>query len=64
MNPITLLIVYLAGRRARAMERDALNAMSDRDLADIGLSRAEIPAVLDGTYEDQRGALYAARHGR
>lgn len=64
MNPITLLIVYIAGRRAQARDRDALNAMSDRDLADIGLSRAEIPAVVKGTYHDERAALYAARHPR
>lgn len=63
MNPITLLIVYLAGRRAKAKERDALYSMSDRDLADIGLSRAEIPAALNGTYRDERAELFAARHG-
>lgn len=64
MNPITLLILYVAGRRARAMDRDALNAMSDRDLADIGLSRAEIPAVVAGSYQDERAALFQARHPR
>ncbi|MFA7432020.1 MAG: DUF1127 domain-containing protein [Rhodospirillaceae bacterium] len=63
MNPITLLIIALAGRRAKAAERDALYAMNDRDLADIGLSRAEIPAVLDGSYRDERPSLFVARHG-
>ena len=39
---------YLQGRKAREVYRqtyDELSALSDRDLADLGIARASIPAV-------------------
>lgn len=41
-----------ARRAQRAFEE--LNAMSDHDLEDIGISRADIPAIIAGTYWDTR----------
>jgi len=39
----------------------ALRGLSDRELADIALTRADIPAVARGTYDDPREAIFAAR---
>jgi uncharacterized protein YjiS (DUF1127 family) len=36
--------------RRREREAQALRALSDRDLWDLGLSRSDLPRVLDGTY--------------
>lgn len=37
-------------RRQRAREVQALATFSDRELWDLGLSRADLPAISDGTY--------------
>lgn len=44
----------LAARRARREAYNELADMSDRDLADIGIARTDIPAVLDGTFVPRR----------
>lgn len=43
---------------ARRVQRtfEDLNAMSDRDLEDIGITRADIPAIVTGVYRDARPA--------
>ncbi len=43
-------------RMARAYEE--LAAMSDPELHDIGISRADIPAVVSGTYRRTRHPIY------
>ena len=45
-----------ARRMARAY--DELTTMSDPELHDIGISRADIPAVLSGTYRRTRHPMY------
>ena len=37
-------------RRAQQRARDELDAYSDRQLQDLGISRADIPSVVAGTY--------------
>lgn len=44
----------LARLRERQRMADELNHMSDRELADIGITRSEIDAVLAGEYADER----------
>jgi|GEM_PF-4442745 len=41
---------YIEKRRTVSRIYGELSAMTDRDLADIGLHRCDIPAVADGTY--------------
>ena len=41
---------WLALRRRAAQDRDALAGMSDRDLMDIGVSRASVDAIADGAW--------------
>src|SRR5690348_2931941 len=43
-----------ARRAQRTFEE--LNAMSDHDLEDIGISRANVPAIVAGVYRDARPA--------
>ena len=45
-----LLIRWVKTRRQQARDRQLINNFSDRDLRDIGLSRTDLPAVLNGTY--------------
>jgi uncharacterized protein YjiS (DUF1127 family) len=40
---------WIARRRSRR-EAAALLAFSDRELRDLGLSRSDIPGIIDGTY--------------
>ncbi len=37
---------FIRQAQRRQRERDELRGMSDRDLADIGIGRSEVPAVL------------------
>lgn len=41
--------IWLA-RRRHAREAEVLHAFSDRELWDLGLSRSDIPGIIDGTY--------------
>lgn len=41
----------LTRKSAESRLSDEMYAMSDRDLADIGVCRGDIPAILDGTFE-------------
>ena len=40
----------VAEQRALSRARQELNAYSDRQLADLGISRADIPSVVDGSF--------------
>ena len=53
MDWLTIAGVVLEWRK-RDRERRALQRMSDRDLADIGLVRNDIEAVVRGNYERSR----------
>jgi uncharacterized protein YjiS (DUF1127 family) len=44
------LVAMMERRRERAQIRNELLRCSDRDLFDLGISRADIPAVVNGTY--------------
>jgi uncharacterized protein YjiS (DUF1127 family) len=52
------LVLGLIGWWRRWTERQRVEAelcrMADRDLADIGLTRGDIPAILDGTLRCER----------
>lgn len=50
------LDVWLATRKRAADDRDVLAGMSDRELRDIGISRASIDPIADGIWmrEDPR----------
>jgi len=39
-----------AAYRRRGQDRAVLNSLSDRELWDLGLSRSDIPSVIDGSY--------------
>jgi len=41
---------WLYERRHRNEVRTILSQMSDRDLRDLAISRADFPAILNGTY--------------
>jgi len=41
---------WLAARKRAAEDRQALARMSDRDLMDIGVSRASVDAIAGGTW--------------
>ncbi len=41
---------WLAHRKHAADDREALAGMSDRDLMDIGISRASVDAIADGAW--------------
>lgn len=47
----------VAGWRERAALRAELAGLSDMELADIGLVRSDIEAVVQGRYRDERPAL-------
>ena len=44
------LAVYLQDRRERRLAADALHRFSDRELWDVGLSRADILSIGRGTF--------------
>jgi uncharacterized protein YjiS (DUF1127 family) len=43
-------LAWRARRRERARIARELLSYTDRELFDLGISRADIPAILDGTY--------------
>lgn len=47
--------------REQLREADLLRSMSDRELADLGLSRGDVERVISGTYLDKRAAAEARR---
>lgn len=65
------LLAAVASWRAQAVARDQLHAMTDRELSDIGISRADIEFVLRRPAKDLRpanvnlsgGVLTGALHG-
>ena len=49
----------LEGLRLRSVERQTrreLNQLTDRELADLGLSRSDVERVISGTYLDPQTA--------
>jgi uncharacterized protein YjiS (DUF1127 family) len=48
---------WLAEARERRMLADELYAMDSRQLADIGLTENDIPALLDGVFVEERRPL-------
>lgn len=61
MSFLTTLYTRIAAWQERRAEAMLLRTMSDRGLADIGLSRCDVEQVLDGSYEDPRAAIFAGR---
>ena len=45
---------WLAHRRRAAQDRADLASMSERELADIGVSRASVDAIADGSWTRDR----------
>jgi uncharacterized protein YjiS (DUF1127 family) len=45
-----LMVRWVRTLRQQARDSQLINNFSDRDLRDIGLSRSDIPAILNGTY--------------
>ncbi|WP_428490903.1 hypothetical protein [Rhodopila sp.] len=43
-------------RRQHARDSETLNRFNDRDLRDIGLTRLDIPAILNGTHRRYQDA--------
>jgi uncharacterized protein YjiS (DUF1127 family) len=41
---------FWAARRERAQQSEVLFRFSDRELWDLGLSRSDIPGILNGSY--------------
>jgi uncharacterized protein YjiS (DUF1127 family) len=50
MSLVERLDVFLVAQRRAAQDREALASMSDRGLKDIGVSRASVDAVANGTW--------------
>jgi uncharacterized protein YjiS (DUF1127 family) len=48
------LDAWLAARKRAAQDRTDLAAMSDRELADIGVSRASVDAIAAGSWSRDR----------
>nr|WP_294513624.1 hypothetical protein [uncultured Rhodopila sp.] len=42
-----------AERRRRALDFQALSESTDRQLRDMGISRADVPSVVNGTYRSE-----------
>lgn len=61
MSVLSSLIARFTRWQEQRAESTLLRTMSDRGLADIGLSRGDVDRVLDGSYEDPRDAIFAAR---
>jgi uncharacterized protein YjiS (DUF1127 family) len=47
---VARLDTWLFERRQRSDLRRTLTLMGDRDLRDLGISRADFPAIMDGSY--------------
>jgi uncharacterized protein YjiS (DUF1127 family) len=58
----------IAGWRQRQRAYGELMALDDRSLADIGIRREEIRALVEGRYDDETGGVsapaHAVAHGR
>ncbi|WP_428490556.1 DUF1127 domain-containing protein [Rhodopila sp.] len=48
------LAAYLSDRRERRRAADSLHSFSDRELWDVGLSRADILSIGQGTFRRDR----------
>ena len=51
------LAEFLATRHRRIQEAEVLYGFSDRDLWDLGLSRSDIPSIINGMYRRDCKAL-------
>ena len=66
---MSLINLFVAGRTAMANWRqrrrayDELMALDDRSLADIGIHRSQIPAIVEGLHEATSGAELPAAMG-
>lgn len=65
VSPLVRFGRWAAGRLARRQEIDRIYAelsrMSDRDLADIGIARGDIPAVAEGTWRREPADVVVLR---
>lgn len=61
MSIFSSLMSHLIRWQERRAEQMVLRTMSDRGLADIGLTRGDVENVLSGSYDDPRDAIFAAR---
>lgn len=48
------LVTRFHAWREQLREADLLRSMSDRELADLGLTRGDVERVISGTYMDAR----------
>ena len=55
-TPFGRALAWLAGRRGRGAVLNELNALSARELADIGLSRSDIHRVFDPAFAAEHAA--------
>jgi uncharacterized protein YjiS (DUF1127 family) len=53
-NAVETAVARVRAWREREQARAELMSLDDRSLADIGLSRSDIPAVLSGEYQSSR----------
>ena len=44
------MAAFWAARRRRVQEAEILHGFNDRDLWDLGLSRSDIPGIINGMY--------------
>jgi len=64
---MSLINLFVAARAAVARWRqrqrayDELMALDDRSLADIGIHRSQIPAIIEASYQAARSAAAADR---
>ena len=56
------ILDYVRARYHSARLADELYGLDDRDLADIGLSRSDIPRILAGAFETELAEVHARRH--
>lgn len=49
-NPLARLVEMLRDWQMRVQTRNELERLTDRELTDIGLNRADIEYVVNGTY--------------
>lgn len=52
---IYAVVSAFARWREKARLREELGGMTERELSDMGLTRNDLPAVIDGSYRDPRG---------
>ncbi|WP_428537092.1 DUF1127 domain-containing protein [Rhodopila sp.] len=50
------VVRWIKTRRQQARDLQTLNGFNDRDLRDIGLTRHDIPGILNGTYRPYQDA--------